>query len=79
MDGMRKLNTRQLETIERYAGKTLARLGYSTAGTAAKTSQNREPEMLGVPEVLTIMQDEQQVTISVGNCSCSDNRNPERH
>jgi hypothetical protein len=44
----RKLNTRQLEIIERYAGKTLARLGYSTDSAAAKTSQNREPEMLGV-------------------------------
>jgi hypothetical protein len=44
----RKLNTRQLEIIDRYAGKTLARLGYSTDGTAAKTSQKREPEMLGV-------------------------------
>jgi hypothetical protein len=44
-----KLNTRQLDTIEKYAGKTLARLGYPTAGTGSKISQNCEPQMLGVP------------------------------
>jgi hypothetical protein len=44
-----KLNARQLEIVEKYAGKTLASLGYPTAVMNSKISPNCERQVLGLP------------------------------
>ena len=43
----RKLNARQLEIIERYAGKTLSRLGYAIDDTTSKPTVDTEMELSG--------------------------------